>query len=50
MIRDCKHLSNRIKTYPYGTNTFKVWESEKLMVKDLFLKNYNKSKYKNDQL
>ena len=27
--------SNRIKTYPYGTNAFKVCESEMLMVKDL---------------
>ena len=32
----------RITTYPYGTNVFKVCESEMLMVKDLFLKNYNK--------
>ena len=28
--------SDRIKTYPYGTNVFKVCESEMLMVKDLF--------------
>ena len=35
---------DRIKTYPYGTNAFKVCESEMLMV------NYNKNKYKNDQL
>ena len=27
---------DRITTYPYGTNTFKVCESEMLMVKDLF--------------
>ena len=27
---------NRITTYPYGTNAFKVCESEMLMVKDLF--------------
>ena len=27
---------DRIKIYPYGTNTFKVCESEMLMVKDLF--------------
>ena len=27
--------SDRIKTYPYGTNVFKVCESEMLMVKDL---------------
>ena len=30
-----------ITTYPYGTNAFKVCESEMLMVKDLFFKNYN---------
>ena len=29
--------SDRIKTYPYGTNAFKVCESEMLKVKDLFL-------------
>ena len=28
--------SDKIKTYPYGTNAFKVCESEMLMVKDLF--------------
>ena len=28
--------SDRITTYPYGINTFKVCESEMLMVKDLF--------------
>ena len=27
---------DRITTYPYGTNAFKVCESEMLMVKDLF--------------
>ena len=39
-INDDKRLqtSDRIKTYPYGTNAFKVCESEMLMVKDLFLK------------
>ena len=31
---------NSIKTYPYGTNAFKICESEMLMV------NYNKNKYK----
>ena len=30
--------SDRIKTYPYETNAFKVFESEMLMVKDLFFK------------
>ena len=33
---------DRITTYPYGTNTFKVCENEMLKVKDLFLKNCNK--------
>ena len=28
--------SGGITTYPYGTNAFKVCESEMLMVKDLF--------------
>ena len=28
---------DRITTYPYGANTFKVCESEMLVVKDLFL-------------
>ena len=28
--------SDEITTYPYGTNAFKVCESEMLMVKDLF--------------
>ena len=32
--------SDRIKTYPYGTNAFKVCKSEMLMVND-----YNKNKY-----
>ena len=43
-INDDKRLqtTDRIKTYPYGTNPFKVCESEMLMV------NYNKSKYKTD--
>ena len=43
--------SDRIKTYLYGTNAFKVCESEMLMVKKIYsLKNYNKNRYKNDQL
>ena len=29
---------DKITTYPYGTNAFKVCESEMLTVKDLFLK------------
>ena len=28
--------SDGIETYPYGTNAFKLCESEMLMVKDLF--------------
>ena len=31
---------NKITTYPYGTNAFKVIESEMITVKDLFVKNY----------
>ena len=27
---------DRVTTYPYGTNAFKVCESEMVMVKDLF--------------
>ena len=34
-------ISDRITTYPYGTNAFKVRESEMLMVKIYSLKNYN---------
>ena len=41
--------SDRIKTYPNGTNAFKVCESEMLMLKDLLFKKI-KMKYKNDQL
>ena len=29
--------SDSIKTYPYGTNTFKAGESEMLMLKRFFL-------------
>ena len=28
-----------IETYPYGTNAFKVCESEMMVVRDLFVKN-----------
>ena len=28
---------DRVTTYPNGTNAFKVWESEMLEVKDLFV-------------
>ena len=34
MIKDYKHLIGL--KHPYGTNAFKVCESEMLMVKDLF--------------
>ena len=27
-------------TYPYGTNAFKVWESEMMVVRDYFVENY----------
>ena len=30
---------NGIETYPYGTNAFKVCESEMMVVRDLFVKN-----------
>ena len=36
---------DRITTYPYGTNAFKVCENEMLIIKDLFF-NYNNNKYK----
>ena len=29
-----------IETYPYGTNAFKVYESEMMVVRDLFVKKY----------
>ena len=29
-----------IKTYPYETNAFKVWESEMMIVRDLLVKKY----------
>ena len=30
--------SDKITTYPYGTNAFKVWESEMIVVRDLLVK------------
>ena len=40
-----------IITYPNGTNAFKLCKSELVMDKKIYsLKNYNKNKYKNDQL
>ena len=32
---------DRITTYPHGTNAFKVCESEMMIVKDLFVENYD---------
>ena len=32
-------IFNVIETYPYGTNAFKVCESEMMVVRDLFVKN-----------
>ena len=34
-------IFDRIDTYPNGTNTFKVWESEMMIVRGLFAKNYD---------
>ena len=31
---------NRVTTYPYRTNAFKVFESELLTVRDVFVENY----------
>ena len=31
---------NVIEIYPYGTNVFKVYESETMIVRDLFVKKY----------
>ena len=33
-------LCDEIETYPYGTNAFKVCESEMMVVRDLFVKKY----------
>ena len=30
----------KITTYPYGTNAFKVFESEMMIVRDYFVENY----------
>ena len=32
---------NKVTTYPYGTDAFKVCESEMMIVKDLFVKKYD---------
>ena len=39
LIRDYK-LFDKVTTYPYGTNTFKVFESKMMIVKDYFVKNF----------
>ena len=31
---------DKITTYPYGTNAFKVFESEMMIVRDYFIENY----------
>ena len=31
---------DRVTTYPYGTNAIKVCESEMMIVRDFFVKNY----------
>ena len=40
--RDDKRLQtfNRVTTYPYGTNAFKVCESEMMTVRGLFVENF----------
>ena len=32
---------DRVTTYPYGINAFKVCESEMMVVRDLFVKSYD---------
>ena len=40
---DKRHLqtSDKVTTYPYGTNAFKVCKSEIMVVRDLFVKKYD---------
>ena len=40
---DKRHLqkSDKVTTYLYGTNAFKVCESEIMVVRDLFVKKYD---------
>ena len=33
-------ILDRVTTYPHGTNAFKVCESEMMIVRDLFVENY----------
>ena len=39
MIRDTNTF-DKITTYPYGTNAFKVCESEMMIVRDYFVEKY----------
>ena len=41
-------IFNVIETYPYGTNAFKVCESEMMAVKNLFVKNYVECPFYNE--
>ena len=41
-------IFNVIETYPYGTNAFKVCESEMMAVKNLFVKNYVERPFYNE--
>ena len=34
-------ILDKITTYPHGANAFKVSESEMMIVRDLFVKNYS---------
>ena len=36
-----RRTSDKITTYPYGTNAFKVCESEMMVVRDFLLKKYD---------
>ena len=40
MIRDSIETFDRNTTYPHGTNPFKVRESEMMIMRDIFVKNY----------
>ena len=35
----------RITTYPHGTNAFKVYESEMMIIRDFFVENYANCPY-----
>ena len=38
---------DRVTTYPHGTNAFKVCESEMMIVRDLFVENYEDCSFYN---